>query len=335
MFRVDDVYDEAKKIIGVCDDTKLFRWLGDAVSLIANKADFEGWKGFLDICTEGCACERGTSATCNVPTGCGRQMISLPREVDVVLGVNIGGQPSLGQHQLFEFHLNGMGSCKTICDWSWMDQGGGHPTTRDLVTPAQLVAHLDTAADNNAELVVYGFDSTGRELRHQEAGEWEKGYRVPTIYGVALPTADAPTVGRITGVYKSVTVGEVTLSTIDADGSNGVNLGVYAPDETTPQYRRIRINRCANWVRVAYMKTNPVFRSKSDHVPLRSRIAFLLAVQARKHYSDLNYDEAHSCEADAVRMEIEAQQRAEPPVYMPVQILDMNNPRDKNDFDIR
>lgn len=36
MFRVDDLYDEAKGIIGQCDDKKLFRWLGDAVSLIAN-----------------------------------------------------------------------------------------------------------------------------------------------------------------------------------------------------------------------------------------------------------------------------------------------------------
>jgi hypothetical protein len=334
MFRVDDIYDEAKKVIGACDDKKLFSWLGDAVSLIANKGDFEGWKGYLDICTAGCACGT-TGSVCNSPASCGRRCVTLPAEVDLILGVNIGGQPTLGKAALFEFHLNGPGSCRTVCDWSWMDQGKHHCTYRDLIVPAKLIAYLATSDDDNCEFVVFGYDDKGQMLRRNEGGVWKNGYRVPTVYGYAIPDADAPTVARITGIYKARTVGNVRLSTVDDSGITGTLLGIYEPDETTPQFRRIKLNRCCNWVRIAYMKTNPTFFSKEDHVPLRSRLALLLAVQARKHYNERLYDLAHSCEADAARLELESQTKVEPQVLMPVQVVDMNQPRDKYDYDIR
>lgn len=332
MFRVDDVYDEAKKIIGICDDAKLFRWLGDAVSLISNKADLEGWKGFLDVCTAGCTC---LTATCNNPAGCGRRCITLPREVETVIGVNIGGQPVMGVGQLFEFHLNGPGSCRTVCEWKWMDQGAYHCTFRDLIQPAKLVAYLQTKDDNGKALIVYGYDKNGNVLRRVEGGQVINGYQVPTIYGVAVPDAEAPEVARITGVYKDRTVGNVRLSTIDDSGATGVLLGIYEPDETTPQYRRIQLNRSCNWARIAYLKTNPTFFSRFDHIALKSRVALLLALQARKHYADMQIADAHAYEADAARLELEAQTKLEPPVYNPVQVIDMSNPRDKYDYDIR
>lgn len=331
MFRVDEVYDESKKIVGVCDDTKLFRWMGDAVSLVANKLDLEGFKGFIDICSAGC--QHCHKSTCNSPAGCGRRCITLPREVDVVIGVNIGGQPVLGYNQLFEFHLNGPGSCRTICEWKWMDQGGFHSTFRDLEEPSQLVAHLQTSQDNGSALIVYGYDADGNVLRRQEAGNWMNGIRVPTIYGVAVPDADAPKVARITGVFKDKTVGTIGLGA--TEDTRSTMLGMYEPDETVPQYRRIQLNRSCNWARVAYLKTNPVFASRFDHIPMRSRVAFLLAMQARKHMADLQIADAHAYEADAARLELESQSKAEPPVYMPVQVINMSNPRDFYDYDIR
>jgi hypothetical protein len=332
MFLVNDVFDEAKKIIGVCDDTKLFRWLGDSVSLIANKADLEGWKGFIDICSAGCHCRL---STCNNPAGCGRRCITLPREVDTVIGVNIGGQPVMGVSQLFEFHLNGPGSCRTICEWKWMDQGAFHCTFRDLIHPAKLVTFLNTDEDNGKAFIVYGYDKHGNVLRRHEGGQWLNGLRIPTIYGVAVPDADAPEVARITNIYKDPTVGNIRLSTTDDDGRHGILLGIYEPDERTPQYRRILLNRSCNWARIAYLKTNPVFHSRCDHIPLRSRVALLLAVQARKHYADQQIADAQAYEANAARLELESQMKAEPPTYMPLQVIDMSNPRDKNDYDIR
>jgi hypothetical protein len=332
MIQLAEIYDEARKIIGICDDTKLFRWIADAVSLIANKGDFEGLRGFLDICTAGCCCEEGSN--CNAAGGCGRRCVVLPREVQTVIGVNIAGKPSVGFSQLFSFHINGPGDCKKSCDFSWEDKGGNHSTYRDLIIPAKLVVHLQTDEDNGKEVIVYGFDKAGQLLRHQVGTEWRNGAIIPTIFGVALPASDSPIIARITGVFKERTVGSVRLSTIDDTGASGVTLAVYEPDETVPQYRRIRLNRSCNWVRIAYLRNNPTFFSKYDHIPLLSRVALLLAIQARKHYSDLQIADAHAMEADAARLELEAQNKADPPTYFPPQIIDMNNLRDKSDYSI-
>lgn len=327
MFIVDDCYDEAKKIIGVCNETKLFNWLGDAVSLIANKGDFEGWKGTLDICTS-CSCTSGCSCE-------GGKCVTLPREVETVLAVNIGGRPTLGVGQLFNFHLNGPGDCKVNCDWQWQDLGRWHSTIKELVTPSKLVAYLRSDEDNGKKLIVYGFDHRGNVLRRQEGGVWKDGYQVPTIFGVAVPDSEAPTIARITGIYKDRTVAEVRLSTIDDSGPTGTLLGVYQPDEQVPQYRRIKLNRCSPWVRIAYQKSNPTFSSRYDHVPLQSRLALLLAVQAVKHYSESDLASAHAFEVDAARLELEAQQRLEAITYNPIMVVDLNSPRDKYDYDIR
>lgn len=317
MYRVIDVIDDAKKILGACEDPKFFRWLGDAVSLIVNKGDFEGWKGWLDICT----------ATAD------GKCITLPREVETVIAVNICGKPALGFGTLFNFHLNGPGDCGCGCDFSWQDQGQWHSTYRDLITPARLVAYLQTPDDNGAELTVFGYDSDGNVLRQEVSGEWRNGYRVPTIYGVAVSDVGAPMIARITGIFKSKTVGSIRLSTIDDSGTTGITLGVYEPDETLPQYRRIKINHCAPWVRIAYRKTTPIFSSRYDHIPLKSRIALLLAVSATKHYNEFKIGEAHAFEADAARMEIEAQDKAEPTTTVnPLQVVDRTQSlRDKSD----
>lgn len=333
MFRVDDVYDESKNIIGQCDDTLLFRWMGDVVTIIANKADFEGWKGFLDICTVGCSCQN--TGTCNSPAGCGRRLVSLPREVETVIGVNIGGQPALGRHQLFQFHLNGPGTCRTVCEWTWTDEGKNHPTYRDLVTPAMLVAFLQTPEDNGKQIIVYGYDDQNQVLRRKVNGQWLNGILIPTVFGVAVPAAGQSLVSRITGLYKDPTAGSVRISTADNSGTTGVLISILEPDETVPEYRRILLNRSCNWVRIAYLKTNPIFNSRFDHIPLKSRIGFLRGMQARKHYKDNEIDLAHAAEADAARLELEAQLKTEPPVYFPPQVLDMSSPKDRFDYDIR
>lgn len=328
MFRLDDAWDEAKKILGSCDEQKLLRWMGDAASLICNKADLEGLKGTIDVCSVGCGCS-GTSP-CNA--NCGRRCLTLPREVETVIGVNIGGRPALGYSQLFNFHLNGPGDCRQSCDWSWQDLGAYFSTYRDIITPAKLVVYTQTPLDNNKQFTVYGYDGDGNVLREQVNGVWQNGLSLPTIYGTAIPEADAPTVSRITGIFKVPSVGSMRLSTIDDSGATGLLLAILEPDETIPQFRRIQLNRACNWARVAYMKPSPTFQSRYDHVPLQSRRAFLLAMQAVKSFNDLALAEAHVYEADAARLEIEAQMKLEAPTYMPIQVVDLNSLRDKRDY---
>jgi hypothetical protein len=335
MFTVDSIWDDGKKILGTCDDEKFLRYVGDSAALVGNKEDLEGLKGWADICTVGCSCQSGLN--CSNAAGCGRRCISMPREVLTVIGVNVGGQPLLGRSQLFQFHLNGTGSCRTVCEWSYDDRGYGWPTQRDLVHPSKLVAYVASTADNGVPLIVFGYDIQGNLLRRQENGVWLNGYRVPTIYGIAVPDAEAPVVARITSVQKGRSVGQVRLSTIDdgGAGSPGLLLGVYEPDETLPQYRRIQLNRSCSWVRIAYIKAFTEFHSRWDHIPLTSRLAFLLALQARKFYGEQQIAQGQQYEANAARIELEAQMKLEPPTFMPPQVLDWNQLRDKFDYDIR
>jgi hypothetical protein len=334
MFLINDIWDEAKKTVGNCNDALLLKWISDAVALTANKADLDGLRGYLDVCTAGCSCAV-TGSICNSPAGCGRRCVSLPREVETVIGIQVGGQPVLFRGELFQFHLNGPGSCRTICEWAADDRGHNFCTMRDIITPAKVVAYLQTEADNGKKLIIYGYDDKGQVLRHQVNGQWCDGYLVPTVFGAAIPDVEAPNIARITNVFKDITVGNIRLATVDSSGTTGINLAVYEPDEQVPNYTRLQLNRSCNWVRIAYLKNNPVFKSRWDHIPLRSRRGLLVMLQAVKNYNDKFYADAHSCEADGARMEIEAQLKAEPPTYNPIQVLDMSNPRDKYDYDIR
>lgn len=319
MFQVEDLWEEAEKISGICDEPKILRWLSDAVALTANKADLDGWIGTIDICS----------------TDCGR-CITLPREVETPLAVNIGGHPTFGLHQLFNHHLNGPGDCHMGCNWTWQDQGNTHAVYRDISVPSKIIAYVQRPEDSGKSFIVYGFDDKGNPLDTITSAGRVPGYQVPTIYGYAMPDSVAPTVARITTIVKDFTIGSIRLSTIDSSGPTGILLGVYEPDERFPQYRRIKLNRTCHWARVSYRKTNPIFASRFDHVLLRSRMGLLLAMQAVKFYSEKNIAQAHAFEADAARLELEAQNAAMPPTYAPIQVIEQGAAlNDKSDWDIR
>lgn len=318
MFQAFEIESEARKIIGTCDDALFYRWATDALQLVLNKLEANASQGFMDICSTG-------KGNC----------ITLHREVQTVLAVNICGHPTLAKSSLFNFHLNGPGDKCAKCEYSWLDQLDNHPVYRDLTCPAKLVAYVSSEADNNSELIVHGYDSDGNKLRPSVGGEFRDGLLIPTQFGYAIPASDAPMVARITGVTKAITKGPVRLSTIDDSGTAGTLLAVYEPDERWPQYRRIKLNRCAPWFTIAYRKTNPTITSRYDRIPLKSRLAYLFAFHALNRYRDLDIAHAHSFEADAARLEIECQNVAEPPTYHPVMVVDWNQPQDKSDFDIR
>lgn len=318
MFQIAEVESEARKIIGTCNDELFYRWCTDAVTLVGSKGEFNAWQGFLDICSTG-----------------GGRCVTLPREVQTVIAVTICGHPTLAKSSLFGFHINGPGDRCHKCEWSWEDGLDNHSTYRDLTCPSKLVAYTTSEVDNNSELIVHGFDSHGDRLRHVVGNEYRDGLLIPTLYGYAIPQSDAPMVARITGITKQITVGSVRLSTIDDSGNTGVLLTVLEPDERLPQYRRIRLNRCAPYFTIAYRKTNPVIMSRYDRVPLKSRLAFLLAIRALKFYNNQEIALAHSYEADSARLEIEQQNIAEPPTYHPIMVVDWNQPQDKTDWDIR
>lgn len=314
MYQVTDVYDEAKAIFGACDDARLFRWITDAIQLVCNKSDFEGWICYVDLCVDG-------------------QCVTLPREVECPLAVNIGGTPTLGQNQLFNFHLNGPGDCGDSCSYTYQDKGY-FPTYRDIVTPSKLIAFVDKAEDAGKELRVYGFDEDGLPVRQQVGGVWQDGWLIPTLFGYAVPDSGMPKFSRIVRIRKAITSGPLRLSTLDDSGLTGITLGIYEPDEVEPMYRRIKLGKTATWIRLAYRKAAPTITSKYDRIPMKSRRALLLAMKALKFYDENDIAMAHAFEVDAARLEKEASDVAESPASNPLQVLDLSNLQDKSDWEI-
>ena len=305
MLLVSEIYEEAQEIFGHCDQTKLLRWITDAVQLLANKGEVDPLVGYVDLCVSG-AC------------------ITLPREVETVLAVNIGGNPSRGRDELFSFHLNGPGECRDTCDFVW-DNSGSFCTYRDLQCPAKLVAFVENQEDAGVELRVFGFDSQNRPLRTNANGVWSDGLLVPTIFGYSVPASSDPEVSRITGVVKGVSTANVRLSSYDNSTSTGTLLGIFEPDETKPRYRRIRINRDCSWARICYRKQSLELRSQNDRILLHSRPALLLALHALKKYREVDLVAATQLEAHATRLLTERESVLTAPVGSPIQVDDRNS----------
>lgn len=299
-FLVQDIWEDAKKIFGSCAEDAIFRRLTEGVEVLANAGDFDPLIGFLDICTSG-------------------RYITLPREVETPLAVNIGGNPSIARDKMYRFHLNGMGDCRTPCGWEW-DNLLSYPTFSEIGSPTKLVAWVDHEEDANSMFRVFGFDAQQMPLRSQENGQWVNGYLVPTVYGWALPDSAAPTVSRITKIVSALRTGPLRLATFDLGSTTGTVIGAYQHDDTVPNFRRIRLSKNCGWVRIMYRRRLLRLRYQDDVIPAPSRIGFLMMLRALKAYDEGNISLGTSYEATARRYCIEGQVSNAPPGAMPVQV---------------
>jgi hypothetical protein len=305
MILVSDIYDEAKEIFGHCEEKKLLRWITDAVQLLANKGEVDPLVGLVDICVHG-------------------RCVTLPREVETVLAVNICGRPTRGRDEQFSFHLNGPGEDCGSCDYSWVNEGNFF-TYRDIQCPVKLVAFVENQEDEGAELRVFGFDEQNRPLRTNANGVWSDGLLVPTIFNYALPSSTDPLMSRITGIVKSPTVANLRLSSFDNSTSTGTLLGIFEPDETQPQYRRIRLNHSSPWVRIMYRKRSLELTSQGSRILLHSRPALLLAMHALKKYREADLGTAVQFEAQATRLLTERENVLTAPISSPMQVEDRSS----------
>lgn len=312
---VKEIYNEAQKIFGHCAFPILLRWITDSVQLLADKGETDLLVGYLDLCVQG-------------------NCVTLPREVETILAVNICGCPTISRDVLFSFHNNGPGDgCS--CGWTWADQGNWF-TYKDIQCPSKLIAFLDSAEDQGKLLRVFGFDDQNRLLRTKIGDVWEDGLRVPTIFGYALPSSSDPYVSRITGIVKDLTVANVRLSSFDnaanVTGGTGTLLGVFEPDETEPRYRRIKLGHCGGWVRICYRRRSYELRSLEDRIFITSRLALLMSMRAVRAYGDGDIPNGNAYEANATRMLTEREFSLTGPARMPIQVDDRNSISDRCDY---
>lgn len=293
---VSDVFQDLKRAFEGCDEATIFRRATDAVRLLNNAGIADVNLGEVEICS------------CS---GC----LTLPRDVGTVLGVDVCGRPTLLQDQWFKFHLNGPGTrggCSVITEM------GQVCTFRDPSEPAYLQAEITSAADNNKKLRVYATDVSGKKIfTPGPDGKLYEGFLVPMIFGFSQRNPNAPALGTIYRISKEETKDFVRLYAVNAsDGASMTLIGEYEPNETLPQYRRIKVpDKSATLVK--YKKADLEIRSQRDFINLDNRQALILACRSVKFSMEDEFDKARVAESEAVRIwsqQIEAQKPSGPRV---------------------
>jgi len=145
---VSQIYDEAAEILATTDQKKVFRKLTQAVQTLMESGHYFHTNQEVDVCT-----------------GWDGQTITLPRGIEVPLGVNVDGSPTYFRGRLFQYHVNKGGMYNPV-DWAWDDRGFV-ATVMDIRQPSQLVAISEHSADAGGQIRVIGTDSNNRDLRTQ------------------------------------------------------------------------------------------------------------------------------------------------------------------------
>lgn len=305
MIVVRDIIERAYIALGTTDQQVVFEQLSDAVEALANKSDWSPLIGYADICVDGIS-------------------ITLPREIETVLAVNLGGQPSFARDRWFEFHLNGPGTeTNGPSGYRWDDRGQS-PVVRNPDGPSLLFALVAQDEDVNVPLRVFGFDEKGAWIRSKEGNVWRDGFLVPTLPRYTVPNAEAPLISRITRVQKGISVGQIKLLAHDSN-DDPILIGEYQPDEVNPSYRRILVPpNTSQWARLLYRKRTHVIRSLDDAIPLHSRLALILMLKALHYYETDRLIDARQFEAAAVGYLEEEQRSSTVPASSGPQITGLN-----------
>ena len=302
MILVSDVYVDVQRILGTCEDATVYGRISDATEILCHKTEIDPLLGWVDIVTTG-----------------GRA-ISLPREVETVLSMNIAGIPSFPRNRWAEFHLNGRGSDTTASVSYFWDDKGDYPIAFDHAAPVQLSAIADSSADvTDGELWAYGYDEDDQKIYSTVGGQTVEGWRVPLFVVATAPDVAAPFFKRITSVRRTAGKGFITMNGT-VDGGTAALLGVYEPNETLPKFRRVYISQSADWVRIQFRRKVFAVTTQNDFIPLHSKYALLLMCKALQKYDNDKMDEGAAYEKKALELLIEKQLSTNPQVSPSVQV---------------
>lgn len=174
-------------------------------------------------------------------------------------------------------------------------------------TGVYLVAFSDAEEDETARILIRGIDAAGKEVRgpNDVIGERLLMPTPPTaVKSYSLFT-------RVTNVIKPVTNGYITLSAIDPADGKIYQLACYAPNETTPSYRRYQINGLgydaedapftADMKALVQMRPVPITHD-SDFLLVDNRAALKAMCQAIYYFNKGDAERGAAYEAIAERI---------------------------------
>lgn len=262
---VADIIDEVYEIIGPQTRQKAYDEITKACQILSNKAQWDAQRGFVDIVKDQ------------------YNYVSLPRYVDTVLALNINRRRANPLNSWFEFNRMGQSSLGQQ-DWqpfdSWTDIKETAVLLRDLQYTVKLGVDVDLDEDLGVEVRISGYYQ-GKRVQTQ-------GVNGETLdYAVIPASADGATLApfnfdRIERVWKTETKGYVKLISYDINGKNPIVVGYYWPDETEPNYHRIRVPSTCSTVRIMYRRRELKFSTLTD--PLHLKIGSAVVEQVRAKY---------------------------------------------------
>jgi hypothetical protein len=302
---------ESNDVLGITNRTEILRYIRRALELASYKANWNPWMGTLDVCSD---CDG---------------YVTLPYFVDVVVAANIGGCPAQFRNSWYEYHINGVGSnlCGASCGLFWDDKLWS-PTFQNLQNWSLVAAICEDALDGDGtkELIVQGETIDGQyntkeALTIPVTGPSSPGVRVKLLTGVAAIDPAVTYFKKITQVTKPVTRGYVKLIGFQpTQMSNAVTLGYYAPNETNPTYKRMRVSCKCEWVRVKFRRKNLALVNDYDIVPIASLQAMVLLLKSLRLSDTNNPDTADKYLASAVQLLTDVQTIEDGAGFGPIQV---------------
>jgi hypothetical protein len=153
------------------------------------------------------------------------------------------------------------------------------------------------------------------------SGPSSPGVFVPLLAGYAATDPAATQFRKITRVIKPTTRGYIKLIAFQGvNGGNGQTIGYYAPNETNPYYKRIRVNSSCKWVRIKYRRKEIQLVNDSDIIPLPSKTAMLCLLKAVRMIETNNVSDAQIFEDKAVSILQDIQEVLDGPAFFQLQI---------------
>lgn len=166
--------------------------------------------------------------------------ITLPYELETPLKVKIDNVVGTVWDRWYEFHQTKYLEGCLPADDALREDPNYYPTVYDMPDGGARVGVIGTCDEaEDAHVVVKGLDLSGRQIITDHQGEQVIGEYLSIKKGQLRYTNAS--FSQITEVYKTKTVGYVTLMwTRPIDGSTGF-LADYTPLDETPRYRRFRL----------------------------------------------------------------------------------------------
>ena len=287
---VQDIRSTIARVIGTCvDDPRVYDYINQACRRLLHKGLWAGAYGRFTIHTVG---------------GC----ITWPRQIETIESVADCCGVGTVRNQWFEFQESGyglLGGENGACVGKQLVDRGTVVSYRDMSggTNSYLRVYPGDASDVGKTITLQGVDQNGNWIRTQSGGVWIDGEKLT----LALPYVQSTKKFiSLSGVIRDATNTASRLYEYNATTLLELDLAVYDPDETLPQYRRSYLtDRCSNDedkpVTVMAKMRHINATSVNDYLIPPSPDAIKLMVMAiRKEENDL-IQEAVAYEAKAVQ----------------------------------